>query len=623
MAAHSYEFGSFSVDASRRLLLRDGAPVPVAPKALETLLALIENRERVVTKDELMKLVWGDTIVEEAGLARNISVLRKTLGEQPNHHQYIVTAPGRGYQFVAEVFERSENGDAPIPLVTSDISLQPSRASLPRRWQILAGLTAAAIGLLYLLTHSYATDGLEIKSIAVFPLRNLTGDPAQEYFADGMTEALSNSLGEIRALRVIPHTAAMSFKGSKKPLEVARELKVDAFVEGSLQTVNGRVRVMIRLVHGRTGRALLTHDVEGNLSDALKVQSEAAWAIAEKIRIQVTPEEEARLTSAPTVNPAAHDEYLLGRYLLWKGAEANRTAAVSHFKRATELDPAYADAHASLAMAWLMRATIGPLVRLEEAYSQARAEAGEALRLNSRLADAHVALGVLHWSADKNWREGEKAIRHALELDSNNLGAHFYYASILMRMGRNSEATTQIQIAAQLNPVSGQVQQLFGRILYLTGKFDEAIEHLNLAIELEPQIALVLLNLGDVYEHMGQYEKAVEYFTKARDVGLRHRLDLTRIARVYARMGRRSEARRILEDLRLRNVYGLNIAGAYIALGDKDEAFNVLFSLLEKGPQGSGEPGLLIRDPQLDPILLDPRWQELVRRINYPTAPPD
>src|SRR5262245_57612791 len=239
MTAHVYEFGSFSVDSSRRLLLCDGEPVPLAPKALETLLALIENRERLVTKDELMKLVWGDTIVEEGGLARNISVLRKTLGERPDHHQYIVTAPGRGYRFVAEIRERSDNGDAPVlpPPATFNNSLQQGRAFSSRQWQILAGLTAATIGLLYLLTRSYATD-------------------------------------------------------------------------------------------------------------------------------------------CKSFSPEACDEYQIGRYLLWKGVETEREKAVSHFKRATELDPGYADAHASLALAWLMRATMaGNVVRMQQAEPAALAAA--------------------------------------------------------------------------------------------------------------------------------------------------------------------------------------------------------------------------------------------------------
>ena len=353
LVSRRYEFGSFALDPGKRLLLREGEPVPLAPKVLEILQLLIENRGRVLTKDELLEQVWNDTMVEEGGLTRNVSILRKALGERPDEHHYIVTVPGRGYQFVADVHERRDDEkrsgvDEPADPVRE---LQPKRAFLARRWLILSGLVVSGVAIIaYLLVpHQVNTARPEIKSIAVLPLQNLSGDPAQEYFADGMTEALISSLAQIRALRVISRTSVMSFKGIQKPLpEIARELKVDGVIEGSVQRENGRLKIMIQLIHGPTDAHLWARDYERELTDVLKLQGEVARAIAQEIRIQVTPEEGARLASATTVNPAAHQEYLIGRYHLWRYNEEDLKRAIDYFERAIQIDPKYAAAYAGL-----------------------------------------------------------------------------------------------------------------------------------------------------------------------------------------------------------------------------------------------------------------------------------
>ena len=252
---HFYEFGAFSLDANKRLLRHSGEPVALAPKVLETLLVFIESRGRVLTKDELLRKIWADTIVEEGGLARNISILRKALGERPDDHQYIITVPGRGYQWVAGVRERQEQDSEEAHLPTSQArDFRPSVKFSAYRWQILSGFVAIGAGaFIYVLIQSYLRTGPhpDIKSIAVLPLENLSGDPAQEYAADGMTEALISSLAQVRALRVVSRTSAMRFKGSKKPLpEIAQELKVDAVMSGSFHQADGRVKVMVQLVHG-------------------------------------------------------------------------------------------------------------------------------------------------------------------------------------------------------------------------------------------------------------------------------------------------------------------------------------------------------------------------------------
>jgi TolB-like protein/DNA-binding winged helix-turn-helix (wHTH) protein len=331
----SSEFGPFFVDAGKRILSRNGEPVPLAPKVFETLLALIEHRERVLTKDELLKQIWGDTSVEEGGLTRNVSILRKTLGEKPDDHQYIVTVPARGYQFVANVRETWGKGEASGVNVSAgqDHDARPHGSFPAGRWLVLSGLAALVLGsITYIVRRVRATDPGRpaITSLAVLPLENLSGDPTQDYFADGVPEALIGNLARIRALRVVSRTSVMRFKGSQRSLsEISGALHVDAVIEGSVQRTGDRVKISIQLIHVPTDTHLWAHEYERQLTDVLKLQGDVARAVADEIRIQVTAEERARMTSAISVDPAAHQEYLVGRYHLWRYNEENLKGAIA------------------------------------------------------------------------------------------------------------------------------------------------------------------------------------------------------------------------------------------------------------------------------------------------------
>jgi len=325
---------ALSVGPVEHSLLRDGQVVPLEPKVFSLLLVLVENNGRLLQKDELLKDVWPDTFVEEGNLNRNISILRKALGADPSGNPYIETVPKLGYKFVAPVRKVTHNGSGTVsaealdkdsPVSDADLfkaapkgDNRPKQTPGPRRWLVLGSVVVLALGIgMFVLLQSRRAEvnRHEIKSIAVLPLVNLSGDPAQEYFADGMTEALISSLAQIRALRVISRTSVMTFKESKKKLpEIARELGVVAVVQGSVQRDHGRVKVLIQLIHGPTDTHLWARDYERPPTDVLKLQGEMARAIADEIRTQLTPEEETRMSSAASVNPAAYQEYLLGRY---------------------------------------------------------------------------------------------------------------------------------------------------------------------------------------------------------------------------------------------------------------------------------------------------------------------
>jgi len=604
----TYEFGPFCLDGNKKLLWRDSEPVALTPKVLDTLLTLIELRDRVVTKDELLERVWRGTVVEEGGLARNISILRKALGEKPDQHTYIVTVPGKGYRFVADVREAAGAG----------ASAKEARAS---RWLLLGGLVAlaAAVLVVYLWRHPPGAPAAPpaITSLAVLPLANLSGDPAQEYFADGMTEALIGNLARIRALRVVSRTSVMRFKGGTRSLpEIARALSVDAIVEGSVLRTGDRVRISVQLIHVATDAHLWAREYERDLTDILKLQGEVSRAVAEEIQVQITAEERARLASVASVDPAAYQEYLLGQHYLWRLDEEDLTRAIDHFEQATRLDGRYAAAYAGLSHAWWWRGVWGAKSP-KQVEVQSRAAALRALELDPQLAAAHVSTGRIKFSYDWDWSGAEMDFGRALELDPNSLDAHFFEGMLFMALGRFPESIAHIERAEQLDPLSATVQSAFGRILYRARRFDEAILHLNQAIELQSEAPGNYGRLADVYEEMGRYDEALAVHEKEKRVSGRAQDLSPAVARIYARMGKADEARRILDLQRTRGSQWFVLATTYAALGDKDEAFRLLFQVTEE----RDALNYVKTDPRLDSLHSDPRWQTLLRRMNLPTEP--
>ena len=649
----TYEFGPFALDVDKRLLLRDGVPAPLAPKAFETLLALLEYRDRVVTKDDLLLRIWGDTVVEEGGLTRNISILRKALGERPDDHHYIVTVPGRGYRFVAGVRLRARGAgpaDAPnheevqldesapavtlpddVAPVTRSPELRnelPSRAahgaaaadgpSSVRRWLLVGGLAALAVsGLVYALRTTQAANAERpsIAAIAVLPLDNLSGDPSQDYFVDGMTEALIGKLARIRALRVVSRTSIMRFKGAVPPLaEIARTLNVDAVLEGSVGRTGDRVRVSVQLIHAATDVHLWAREYERELTDVLKLQSEVARAVADEVQARLTAEERARLAAAGSVNPAAYQEFLLGQHYLWRFTEEDLARAIGHFEQSVQLDPSHAPAYAGLSHAWWWRGIWGDVL-FKQVESPSRAAATKALELDPGLPEAHVSMGRINFGHEWDWIGARQAFTRALAIDPNNVDAHFFSAMLCMALGCFSEAIDHMKGIEERDPLSATVQSFFGRVLYRARRYDDAIVHLNRAIELDPQNpAGAYGRLADVYEAVGKYDEALMLLEKVVPIEGRPRNTArAHAARIYALMGKREEAIGMLNGLRGADPYTL--AMAYTALGDRDEAFRLLFRFIEAPSFGVYAK----TDPAFDRLHTDPRWQDVLRRMNYPT----
>ena len=597
-----YEFGPFRLDASKRLLWREGQQVSLAPKAFETLLALIERRGQLLEKDALMQMLWPDSFVEEANLTVKISQLRKTLGEHPQEHQYIVTVPGRGYRFVADI--RTVGGTQ----LENENERVTSAAQTPSRrwlvWPIAALFLAGIIVIGTRLVNSRRDTALlepTIRSIAVLPLENLSGDPAQEYFADGMTESLISNLAQIRALKVISRTSVMRYKGLRKSLpEIARELNVDAVVEGAVQRSAGRVRVSAQLIRASTDTHLWAREYERDQTDVLKLQSEVAEAIANEIRIQLTAADRARLSTTRSVNPQAHEAYLLGRYHISKGNKEGWAHAIQYFERAIEITPDYAAAYAGLSDAWLQRGIFE--LNFKETDTAARTAALKAVELDDQLAEAHMSLANIKFNYDWDWTGAEREFARALELDPGSLRVHSEYGYLLMAVGRHDEAIREGLKAIELDPLSSQTQAGLGRFFYRARRFTEAVPHLQRAVELEPSNIAAHFRLGEVYIQLGKYPEAIAAFGK----------DTLGVSRVYALMGRKREA---LELVRQLKEPAISIAAVYAALGDNDEAFRILEKAIE---QRNAHLVYLKEDPPLESLHSDPRWATLLHRMKFP-----
>jgi serine/threonine-protein kinase len=452
----------------------------------------------------------------------------------------------------------------------------------------------------------------QIQSLAVLPLKNLTSDPEQEYFVQGMHEALTTELSKISGLRVISRSSAMRYKERDKSLpEIARQLNVDALVEGSVLRAGERVRVTAQLIAAQPERHLWADAYDRELRDILLLTSEVARTIADKIKVKLTSAEQARLALARPVNPAAYEFYLKGRYHWNKRTPEGFQKAAEHFQQAIELDPSFALAYAGLADNWLVQPS-WDILSPREAYPRAKAAAERALGIDASLAEPYAALGGIRWMYQWDWEGAEQGYRRALELNPNYATAHHWYAWSLATSGRHNESIAEMKRAQELDPLSLIITVDLGRMYYLARHYDEAKEAIRKALEMEPNFAAAHIVLGLVHLATGRAQEAVAAF---RDQGdLRDHL-----AQAYALAGNREEARRLLEQLekesKERYVPATSMAVIYGRLGEKDRAFEWLEKSLEQRAWMAAQMKV---EPRFDPLRDDPRFHDLMRRIGLP-----
>jgi serine/threonine-protein kinase len=483
----------------------------------------------------------------------------------------------------------------------------------------VAGLRARIVSLVGASVSRRTVPLPRIESIAVLPLANLSGDPEQEYFADGMTEELITNLGKISALRVISRTSVMRYKKTEKPLpQIARELGVDGIVEGSVLRVGDRVRITAQLIQAEQERHLWAESYERDLRDILALQSEVARAIASEVKAALTPQEQTRLASTRPVNPDAHEAYLKGRYYWNLRTEEGLKKSIEYFQQAIEKDPGCALAYAGLADSYVVVSTWNVMAP-KEAYPRAKAAAFKALEMDETLAEAHASLGAAREEYDWDWVGAEKEFRRAIELNPGYATAHQWYAEYLSHMGRNNEAIAEAKRAQELDPLSLIINAIRGRVCFYARRYDEAIAQCRRTLELNPGFYPAHLYLGWAYEQEKLYAEAISEYQKAIALEQGNPRLAADLARGYAAVGKRTEAVNIISHLeelsKRRYVPSYAMALTHAALGDASRAFQ----WLDKAYQDRDSQLVWLKaEPGFDSLRSDPRFQDLLRRMKFP-----
>jgi TolB-like protein/DNA-binding winged helix-turn-helix (wHTH) protein/Tfp pilus assembly protein PilF len=612
-----FEFGLFRLNPAERLLLREEVPVRLPPKAFDALVLLVENPGHLLEKEELLEKVWPGTFVEESNLTQHISMLRKALQDGEGGFRYIETVPRRGYRFIAEV--RELGGSA-----TDNGVVRPRRRYRRPAFAIagLVVLLAASILTLPVWNRLRSSGPETIQSLAVLPLRNLSGDPAQDYFAEGMTEALITDLARIPSLKVISRTSIMQYKDSHKRLpQIARELGVDGVVEGSVLRSGDRVRITAQLVRGATDRHIWAASYERDLRDLVTLEDGVSRSIAGQIRKQIAPRARQELASAATVSPQAREDYLKGRYFWNRRNEAGYLKAVEYFQAAVGGDPQYAQAYAGLADAYALLGSIpGPKTQRDKTMPMAKQTALTALNLDDSLPDAHTSLAFVEMHYEWKFREAEREFRRAIDLDPNYSTAHQWYALDLVAMGRMDEAVAEIKRARQTDPLSAIVNTDAAEILYFDRNYDEALRQARATVEMDPNFAHAHRVMARIYDQKHMFPEAIAEGKQAAALSGDDTWMLLELAHTYLLAGKKAEMQNCLSRVASLSPGGTlpdvgTTVEIYAELGQIDRALQLLDSQYRRR-----EGGLILlnADPCCNSLKSDPRFQQLLQRIGLP-----
>lgn len=614
-AKQSYEFGPFCLDPAEGQLTRNGAVVPLAPKAFEALLLLVEHSGHLVTKEELTQKLWPQTVVEEANLAKYVFTLRQALGEGEKDSTYIETVPKRGYRFVAPVLRKT-------PSVPPESQVSAGHAWKRRIVALTALLALAAVAwLAWERVFPPSAQPEQRTLLAVLPFTNLSGNPDQEYLSDGLTEEITTQISRLdpERLGVIARTSAMTFKGARSTVrEIARELGVDYVLEGSVRREEQRVRVTAQLILVSDETHLLAESYDRDLRDILSLQSDVARAVADEIRIKLTPEAASRLGSTEQVDPEAHDAYLRGRYHWHQGEPEDLEKARQYFEQALEKDPRYARPHAALAN-YYSALPFYTSSKPDEVFPKAKAAVARALALDDSLAEAHGALAYIRTYYDWDWAGAEKEFQRALALDPNDAELRHRYSRYLSSLGHIEEALAHMQRARELDPLSLIIKANVGVIHYFGRRFERTVEQLQRIAQEEPEFSVAHWGLGLAFEQQGQMDKALAEFEKAVDLTQRGTNSLASLGRAYAVTGKKLQARKILEELENRakqgSISGYQVALIHVGLNETDLAFEALERAFQ---ERSTLLTYLKMDPRFDPLRSDSRFRSLLRRMHFP-----
>ena len=633
-SAQTALFGPYLVDLRSGELRKFGTRVKMGEQPFQILLMLLERPGEMVTREELRAKLWADdTFVDfDHGLNSAVQRLRDCLSDTAEKPLWIETIPRRGYRFIGPV--ESQASESPeskaIPAETSSPGASPAETQVvtrvyARRAKLLASALVVIIALLVGLSMSSVREILgkrhgapDIKALAVLPLANLSSEADQDYFADGMTEALTTDLGKISALRVISRTSALQYKGTKKPLhEIARELNVDALVEGTVARSGSHLRITANLVQAFPEKHLWAESYESEVGDALAVQARIAQAVARQIQVRLTQKEQTLLAPARPVNPEAQDLYLRGLYtFLSGGTAASSEKAMEFYKRALEKDPEYAAAYAGMAQAY---ATWHPgMSRPRDLMPKAKGFALKALALDDTLASAHSTLGSIELLYDWNWSAAEEEFKRTMELNPNYVWALERHSRGLVTSGRTEEAIAEAKLSIGLDPspLSGDYTIW---VFTLARRYDLALKHAQELLDLAPNYVWVHFDLAQIYEQTGRAEEAAQEFLKADELFGTDPKRLSQLKEAFAKSGAQGYWRRTLENYKesakSNYVPSVMVAEACVRVGEEECAFQ----WLEKGFDERDDLMINLKvEPVFDAIRSNPRYQDLIRRVGIP-----
>lgn len=623
-------FATFEVDLRAGELRKQGKRIKLQDQPFQVLVALLQRAGDVVTREELGKEIWrGDTFVDfDNSLNTAINRVREALGDSAENPCFVETLPRRGYRFIAPVqYEQSVGGappSAPPDVIASPDIASPSapsgsisaiKRSFARTWITLAAVALIAVSAALLLYRRTAGHPAEIQSLAVLPLKNLTGDPTQEYFADAMTESIIGRLAMIRGLRVISRTSMMQFKDTKLSVpEIAKILNVDAIVEGSVIREANRVRVHAQLIRAATDDHFWSETYDGQLQDVLALQSEVAQSIADKIDVSLTKKERSRLIASRPVAPEVYESFLKGIY----NSDYSRVGverSIAYFEDAIKKDPSFAPAYIGLAGAYEQYGTPGiGGAPPNEVRPKVIGAVQKALELDPELPGAHGLMAAIY-EEQWQWSEAQTEYKKALELNPNDSEAQFGFAGWLLRQGHTDEALAWAQRARELDPL-GITGNEMGWMLFLSRHYEEALRELRTDLAVHPGNASSYWFLGYALIANDQAGAAIPVLEKAVLLSDRSPAVMGMLVRAYAHAGERTKALRLLEELKQKQKKGYIPAAAflhaYLGLGDNQQALVWLQKAYD-------EHSMILQyarvHPFLDPLRPDPRFQDVLRGV--------
>lgn len=641
-----YEFGPFRIDTANRLLLRDGKPIALKPKVVETLLLLIENSGRVVEKDELIEKLWPDSFVEEGNLTQNIYVLRKAIGGGAQAESYIETIPRRGYRFAAQVKEipYEENGAlAPVQreilpgtrveTETTQISedenpdrivpaifLPAGRARIFRRWVMISSILGAGVVVLvgyYLLSNrtNRTLTRTEIKSLAVLPFKSLSPD-ATDYMGQGMADALITKLSSSRQIAVRPTSAVLRYSDrGEDPLAAGRELGVDALLDGKIQQAGDRLRVTVQLLRVADGASLWAEKFDEQFTNIFDVQDSISDQAARSLTLQLTGSERELMRKHYTENAEANQTYLQGRYFWNKRNVPGFKEAIEYFQRAIEIDPNYALAYAGLADCYIRLNEYG-VPMAQESVPRAKAAVLKALEIDDALAEAHATLAFIKFRHDWDFAGAEQEFKRSLQLDANYSEAHQWHAFYLLAVGRPGEADAEMRRAQELDPLSVSFNANLALYLFFRRQFDRSVQQCRKTLDMEPNFIGAHVTLGMSYEQIGLNEAAIAEFKRAQELSPNDAGTIAALGHALAKGSRVKDARALLRNLEARAkknyVPPYSIAIINTGLDEKAQALEWLGRAFQ---DRSLRPLWLKSDPRLDGLRQDEKLVSLVRRM--------